>query len=51
MGQLRGESRATSDNLSVEFKAAGDSSRVLGRYVQRFKPKASFIFLHLLAIA
>ena len=31
MGQFRGESRATSDNLSVEFKAGGDSSRVRGR--------------------
>lgn len=52
MSQLPGDSKATLDSLSVESVAdgGGDSSRVLGTYTQRFKPKASFAFLHLLPI-
>lgn len=51
--QSAGGSKAASDSLSDESTAdggGGESSKVLGTNTQRFKPKASFAFLHLLPI-
>lgn len=53
VSQSTGGSKAASDSLSDESTAdggGGESSKVLGTNTQRFKPKASFAFLHLLPI-
>lgn len=46
-----GESRAASDNLSETTVWGGESSsKVLGTSMQRFRPRATFAFFHLLPI-
>lgn len=49
--QFAGERRAASDNLSETTVDGGESSsKVLGTNMQRFRPRATLAFFHLLPI-